>query len=104
MLDVSETKLANLDDVAQLGVTELRVANTPVTDLRPIKSMPKLRTLDITGCKFDSLEPLAGTSLREIKLDFQTSRDTAILIGLPSLRKINGMSVQEFWKNQSADD
>lgn len=103
-LDLSGTTLASLTGLEGLAVTELCLARTPVKDLGPLRSMSKLRSLDISGCRVDSLEPLVGLPLEEIKLDLQNSHDTAILIGLASLKKINGAPVQEFWKNQTPDD
>ena len=95
-LDVSDTAVDSLADLADSPLQELRMAHAFVTDLAPVRSLPELRFLDCKGCPIASLEPLVGGSVEQLTLDYQPARDAAVLKSLASLRKINDMPVEEF--------
>jgi hypothetical protein len=99
-LDLTDTGVHSLADVADSRLEELLIARTPVTHLGPVRSLSRLHLLDCTGCPIDSLEPLTGIPLQEVALDFRPDRDAAVLKRLTSLRRINGMSVKDFWQKQ----
>jgi eukaryotic-like serine/threonine-protein kinase len=96
VLDISDTAVASLADVADSPLQELRMARAPIADLGPVRSLSQLRLLDCRGCPIASLEPLVGTAIEELMLDYQPLRDAAVLGRLAGLRKINDMPVEEF--------
>jgi eukaryotic-like serine/threonine-protein kinase len=97
-LNVSDTAVASLADAADSPLKDLRAARTPLTDLGPVRSLPQLRVLDCQGCPIANLEPLVGSSIEELMIDYRPTRDAEVLKGLASLRKINGMPADEFRK------
>jgi eukaryotic-like serine/threonine-protein kinase len=96
ILDVSDTAVASLTDVADSPLQELRIARTPIADLGPVRSLSQLKLLDCTGCPIASLEPLAGCPIEQLMLDYQPARDADVLKRLTSLRKINDIPADEF--------
>jgi eukaryotic-like serine/threonine-protein kinase len=101
-LDVSNTGVVSLADLAASPLQELRMANAPVADLDPVRSLPQLRLLDCRGCPIASLEPLAGSSVEQLMLDYRPARDARVLKSLASLRKINDMDIEAFWRKHSS--
>jgi hypothetical protein len=100
-LDVSDTAASSLADLTDDKLQELIVNRTAIRDLAPLKKLPRLRTFECLGCPIESLEPLAGRPLEEINLDFRPERDEAVLKSLKSLKRINGLSVADFWRKRA---
>jgi len=101
-LDASYTDLETLTGLTQAPLVTLKIAGTPITDLGPIREMSKLRALDCTDCEIADFEPLAGTSLRELRANVRTERDAAVLQRLKTLETINRLPVKDFWKSLKA--
>jgi len=105
-------------------VDNLAFPTDAVTDISPVRALPKLRTLGINGSalgkgRLNDLTPLRGLSLRwlylhwnpitdltplkgmpleQLTCDFKAERDADILRSIKTLGKINGMPAAEFWK------
>ena len=72
------SRIADLSPLAGLGIGELELGGTAITDFSVLKSFP---------------------SLQSITLDFDPERDIELLQSIKSLKFINGLPVEEFWKN-----
>ncbi len=118
-LNFSLTPLADLGPIKVLSLTHLVIDGTHVTDLSPLRGMP-LTQLSLREVPVSDLTPLAGmpleslgcqstnvsdlTQLKDLPLkylwlDFQPTRDTALLRAMPTLEYINDKPVAEFWKD-----
>jgi len=72
------------------NLEELTLTLTLVTDLTPLKGLPKLNQLNLLGGKVTDLAPLKGlSSLRELVLDEVPVTDLTPLKGLTGLRKLS---------------
>ncbi len=81
-LDLSHTRVTNLQDLAGLQLRKLNLAGTPVTDLSPLAQVP-IEWLDISVTGVASLEPLRGMPLRVLHARACPIADLAPLAGLP---------------------
>lgn len=102
-LDASYTGLETLSGLMGAPLVTLKVAGTPITDLGPVSKMSKLRALDCTDCAIADFEPLATTSLRELRANVRTDRDAAALRRIKTLESVNRMPAKEFWKSFSTE-
>lgn len=102
VLILSNTGVTSLDAVNGRLLEELRIADTAIHDLTPLRSMPRLHTFDCAGCIIDSFEPLEATSIRNLRGTFKPERDYPVLRKLTRLTQINGMPAREFWKSTEA--
>jgi FHA domain-containing protein len=66
-LDLSGTGIADLSVLAEMPISNLKLARTQVTDLTPLAGMP-LRKLDLSDTRVSNLEPLRGTALESLNL------------------------------------
>ncbi|AMV22003.1 protein kinase domain-containing protein [Planctomyces sp. SH-PL14] len=101
-LDGSYTSLETLSGLTGAPLHTLKIIGTPVTDLGPVRRMSKLKTLDCTDCPIADFEPLAATSVRELRANVRTERDAAALRKIKSLEYVNRLPAKEFWKGFSA--
>jgi hypothetical protein len=76
------------------------VCGTGVSDLSPLQDL-RLVLLDIQGTRVTSLEPIRSLPLEKIILDYRPERDAAVLRSLKTLKTINRMPADEFWKNHA---
>lgn len=118
-LNFSLTPLSDLTPIRGLPLTYLQIDGAHVTDLSPLRGMP-LTQLSLREVPVSDLTPLAGmplewlqsqstnvsdlTQLKDLPLkylwlDFQPTRDTALLRAMPTLEYINDKPVAEFWKD-----
>ena len=97
-LDASYTGLETLDELTEASLVTLKVAGTAITDLSPIRKMPKLRTFDCSDCAITDFKPLTAVQIKNLNADIREARDAAILKRITSLRYINEMPVNQFWK------
>jgi eukaryotic-like serine/threonine-protein kinase len=96
VLNLSGTGVDSLNDLAALPLQELIISETRVMDLAPIRSLKNLHKLHCDGCPIESLEPLAGTQIHELKADLRSAKDLDILGKMPKLERINGKSLNDF--------
>ena len=94
----SHTAVANLEDLAPERLTVLNIQHTKVVDLHRVADFPRLAALYGDGSAFESIEPLRGSSLKEVILDYRPARDEKILRSLKTLEKINRTSAEQFWQ------
>ncbi len=95
---------SKIEDLTPLCNTKLRrlcIHDTGVSELTAVKDLP-LRSLECQHTRISDLSPLRGTPLQELNCDFQPDRDATILRSIETLDKINGKSVQDFWKEEDA--
>ena len=56
----------------------LRVANTQLTDVTPLRTLPQLTTLDISYNQINSIAPLSSLStLRSLNISYNPVRDVS---------------------------
>ncbi|MCX6911402.1 MAG: bifunctional serine/threonine-protein kinase/formylglycine-generating enzyme family protein [Verrucomicrobia bacterium] len=95
----------NIKDISplkgMLSLQRLFINGTQVADLTPLKGS-RLNTLNCQNTPVSDLSPLKDTPLNDLKCNFVASRDTTILRSIPTLKMINGMSAEEFWKRVDA--
>jgi hypothetical protein len=99
---VSDAGLSHFKDCK--GLTHLNLNGTQVSDagLASFKGCTKLTYLDLSGTKVSDLSPLLGKPLKDLRCDFKAARDTKVLRSMPTLEKINGKPVKQFWQELDA--
>lgn len=124
-LDLNDCRqVQNLAPLRGMPLTSLiMVYCTLVSDLSPLQGMP-LNSLNITGCNVRNLEPLRGMPLTVLHINTNGLLDisplegmklTEVLLGgvskgteglrkMKSLRIINNMPAQQFWKKYDAGE
>ncbi len=104
-LFISDTPVADLSPLSVSRTWSLKTlscARTAVADLSPVATLP-LTMLDCGGSPVTELAPLATMpALEYLVCDFRPYRDTTPLRSLKSLKRINGVPVEEFWKSEDA--
>ncbi len=83
------------------AVTELSLISPAITDIDPIRALPKLKVVQC-GPRVKDLSPLKGLPLKEVSCEFKAERDAAVLRSIKTLEKINGRLAAEFWKEVDA--
>ncbi|OWK46388.1 protein kinase domain-containing protein [Fimbriiglobus ruber] len=97
-LELSDTGVSSLEAIDGTLLEELFIDHTRITDLDPIRTMPKLRLLAITGTPVGSLEPLADSPIKQLWADVRPDRDGELVRRMPKLTHINDKPVKEFWQ------
>jgi tRNA A-37 threonylcarbamoyl transferase component Bud32 len=95
-LNIGVTNVRDLGPLAGMRLRSLDVGATPVSNLAPLRGMP-LEYLNCSATNVTDLSPLKGMPLKELRCDFLRERDAEILQSIPTLEKINGKPVAEFW-------
>jgi len=108
-LQVTTTKVMNLEFTKQLPLETLEITFTQITDLSPL-ARSKLNTLDLASCKgITSIEPLRGLPLTKLGLYHADITDLSPLRGMPlevlhlgstkvtDLSPLKGAPLQELW-------
>ena len=116
-LAIQHTNVRDLSPLKRMRLGWLYCTGTPVSDLSPLNGMP-LKTLfcsntsvrdlsPLRGMQVERLQipdgiqdlsPLGGTPLKELWLHFSRKHHPAILRSIPTLERINGIPVTEFWR------
>lgn len=102
---IGATNVADFSPLKGLPLTHLSLYSSEVSDLSPLEGMP-LESLNIQvvgSGKITDLTPLKGMKLKD--LDFNA--DTVIggievIRAMKSLKEINRMPAEEFWRNYDA--
>jgi hypothetical protein len=94
-LDLSGMELVSLPDLAQTGVNELDLRNTPLKDIGPLRGL-SLRSLKLRGTQVTDLSPLRNMpELREIDCA-ETVADLSPLRGMPlEVLDVSGSAVAD---------
>jgi Leucine-rich repeat (LRR) protein len=95
-LNCANTQVSDLLPLYGMKLESLYCNNTAVSNLLPLEGMP-LATLNCSGARITDLSLLASLPLRELSCDFVTNRDSALLRGIKTLEKINGLPAAAFW-------
>jgi serine/threonine protein kinase len=121
-MDISETRVSDLSDLKEMPLSVLHCADTQISDLSPLRGMPlktlvinntlvsdlspltgmQLANLRIDNTRVSDLSPLKNLPLADLRCDFKPERDAQILRSIPTLERINGQLVKEFWKEVDA--
>lgn len=96
-LSIAYTAVEDLTPLAEMPLISLWISGTRVRDLKPLRGMP-LRKLIANQTRVTDLKPLETLTLEILACDFSPARDAKILRAIPTLREINGLPVDEFWK------
>ena len=94
-LNLSE--ISDLSPLKGIALRKLEMSNTKVKDLSPLAGMP-LKELVFEGTPVSDISALKGMPLVEVKLSFTPERDAAVLRSIRTLKKINELPAEEFWK------
>jgi eukaryotic-like serine/threonine-protein kinase len=94
-VDLSDTNVQSLADLADAPLMHLNIARSSVSDLKPLGRMKQLISLDCTGCPISSFEPLKDTLLKDLKADLNREHDAAILKAIPNLRTLNEVPLKK---------
>ena len=95
--------IQDISPLKGMNLSELALENCQhITDLSPIAGM-QLTYLNIMGCTgIKDLTPLTGMSLTWARLPSQEMKGIEILQKMPTLRTINNMPAEQYWKNREA--
>ena len=101
-LNISNNKVENLDAVRKMPLTTLYINNTLVRDLSPLRDCKDLSIFVCWGTRVNNLSPLRDLPLRGLDIHevFDPQRDLEMLKGIKTLEHINGLTREEFFKNQ----
>ncbi len=105
-LDASYTGIQTLEGISKAPLVQLKIEGTAISDLSPISKMRTLHRLYCEGCPITDFRPIASLPLKQIRGDFQMDRDEEVLRSMKSLQFINGLPVEDFWRqvgNQAAE-
>ena len=69
-----------------------------LTDLTPLRGLPRLNMLSIRGTRIADLTPIKDLPLRSLWLEYQADHEE-FLRSLKGLDFINGKPPTEFWNN-----
>jgi len=115
--------LTDLEPLRGMPLLSIRLTNTGVTNLGPLRDCVKLTALGIEGTRVTDLEPLrerkmlllylSGAPLRDISilasfplkyLNFEprSAEEVALLRSIKTLETINGVPAAQFWKQRDA--
>jgi Leucine-rich repeat (LRR) protein len=81
-----------------MQLTTLNISGTRVTSLEPVRGMP-LQELFSGGSKVNDLTPLKDAPLRLVDVSFTGVTDLSPLRAIKTLETINSQPAAEFWKN-----
>jgi hypothetical protein len=92
-----KTQIEDLSPLPGMSLDRLECHDTSIADLSPLKGMP-LKYLTIWNTKVRDLSPLQFLPIEELKCDFVPQRDAAVVRLIMTLRQINNLPAEEFWK------
>ncbi|MEK6238438.1 MAG: protein kinase, partial [Planctomycetales bacterium] len=90
-LRVGSTGVSDLSPLRSLPLRTFHCQATPVSDLSPLAELP-LTNLRCDRTKAEDLSPLKNLPLTSLHCDFQFERDMKLLLGMKSLKLLNGES------------
>jgi hypothetical protein len=100
-LNLYEVPVSDLSPLEGMPLRKLGIDRTNVRDLEPIHSLP-LDLLSITQTPIRDLSPLQGMHLRWLFFDVEkVSKGLDAIRRMKTLRIINGLSAQEFWRRHA---
>lgn len=98
--------ITDISPLKDLPLTDLELWCTDVSDISPLKGM-HLKNLNIDSsesARVEDLTPLEGMELETLKFHANgVNKAIEIVRGMKSLKEINGMTPEEFWKEYDAD-
>jgi serine/threonine protein kinase/Leucine-rich repeat (LRR) protein len=114
VLDCSNTRVSDLSPLKDMPLVYLGVAGTQVRDLSPIEGAPllalncsgthvaelaplkgmKLTSLDAADVPVTDLSPLRDMPLQTLWADVVPRRDAELLVGIASLKEVNGKPLE----------
>jgi Leucine-rich repeat (LRR) protein len=97
LLNCDRCRVSDLSPLTGTCLTSLAIHNTQVSDLSPLQGM-SLTTLHLEGSAVTDLSPLKEMPLENLSCDFDASRDAKILRAIKTLKTINEMPADRFWK------
>jgi len=91
ILNLSGSALSSLDGLEQLSsLTTVKIGNTRVVDLEPLKTCRKIECLDLSFTFVESIEPLRYlVNLRQLDLDYTRIESAEAINALPKLELIS---------------
>lgn len=105
-LGLADVPVRDLSPLAGVKLRELRLFNTQLSSLEALRGLP-IHTLNIQAIGTAPLKPLATLPLEHV--DARLTRDRqlalyAILRKVPTLKTVNDIAVERFWKVQDRRD
>ncbi|MCX6908048.1 MAG: protein kinase, partial [Verrucomicrobia bacterium] len=100
-LNCANTQVSDLLPLYGMKLESLHCNNTAVSDLLALEEMP-LALLNCSSTRVTDLSPLGALPLKELLCDFVPDRDAALLRGIKTLEKINGLPAPAFWMRLNA--
>ena len=102
---IGATNVADFSPLKGLPLTDLSLYSSEVSDLSPLEGMP-LESLNIQvvgSGKIRDLTPLKGMKLKHLDFDADTViRGMDFIRAMKSLKEINRMPAEEFWRKYDA--
>jgi hypothetical protein len=99
-------KITDISPLKDLPLTDLALWSTDVSDISPLKGM-HLKHLDIDSsesARVEDVTPLSGMSLESLRFHANgVTQGIEVLRSMKSLKEINRMKPEEFWKGYDAD-
>ena len=95
LLQAGDTAVEDLRPLEGMPLGTLAVNNCRVRDLAPVRTMPRLRFLRCDGCPITSLEPLVGSSIRELTFTLQPERGDEMVLERLKLDRINRLPAKD---------
>ncbi|MDP6525971.1 MAG: protein kinase [Kiritimatiellia bacterium] len=96
-LDISHTRVTDLSPLAGMPLKELHMNCARVSDLSPVSGLP-LTKIGLLDSPAGDLSPLGECKLLESANVPENATGIECLRELPLLERLNGKTVEEFWK------
>jgi serine/threonine protein kinase/Leucine-rich repeat (LRR) protein len=96
-LNCESTLVDDLSPLQGVPLKALRCRDTPVRDLGPLKDK-KLTVLWCSGDRVADLAVLKSLPVEELRCNFNPRRDLELLRSITTLRVINEMPADDFWR------
>jgi hypothetical protein len=95
LFQAGDTAVEDLTPFEGMPLGTLAVNNCRVRDLAPVRTMPRLRFLRCDGCPITSLEPLVGSTVRELTFTIQPERGDEKVLARLKLDRINRIPAKD---------
>lgn len=103
---IGATKVTDFSPLKGLPLTDLSLFSSEASDLSPLEGMPlECLNIQVVGSgKISDLTPLKGMKLKQLTFDADTViRGMDVIRDMKSLKEINRMPADEFWRKYDAD-
>ncbi|QJW96612.1 hypothetical protein [Frigoriglobus tundricola] len=94
LFQAGDTAVEDLAPLSGMPLHTLAVDNCRVRDLAPVRTMPRLNFVRCDGCPIASLEPLVGSTVRELTFTPDPARGDDAVLDRAKVKTVNRMNLR----------